>query len=344
MRRTAVFALTPQGASLGKQVAGEIGGDLYLPASFAGDYGALPYHRLKDVVAEKFFSYPRQIYISAAGIVVRTIAPHLRAKDQDPAVVVLDQEGKFAISLLSGHLGGANDLAREVAALTGGEAVITTATDTAGVPSLDVLAKEKNLAIANLETVKSVNMALLKGESLQIFDLEDRLGIKDQGVPGLTAKKLEKEEQWVPKIPGVWVTWGLKEPEPNQLVLHPRCLVVGVGCNRGTGSGEIMGFVTRTFRQNSLSLKSLHCLTTIEAKRDEQGLLDAARQFSAPVVFYGPSELNSIEVPNPSGIVKKHMGVSSVCEATALLKSQGGRLLVPKTKSRNVTLAVALEN
>jgi cobalt-precorrin 5A hydrolase len=344
MKKTAVFALTPQGARLGKQLASQMDGDLYLPARLADDYGAIPFDRFREVVVDQFLSYSRQIFIAAAGIVVRSIAPHLRTKDKDPAVVVLDQEGRFAISLLSGHLGGANDLAREVAGWTGGEAVITTATDSAGVPSFDLLAKERNIAIGNLEAVKSVNMALLRGETVQIFDPENRLGLKDLGTVGFSTEWLEKEEQWVNGTPGIWVTWRSKEPESNQLVLHPRCLVVGIGCNRGTGREEITNLLASTLRENTLSLKSLHCLTTIEAKKDERGLLDAARQLDVPLVFFGGSELSSIEVPNPSGIVKEHMGVSSVCEATALLKSKGGRLLVPKTKSRNVTLAIALEN
>jgi cobalt-precorrin 5A hydrolase len=246
------------------------------------------------------------------------------------------------ISLLSGHLGGANELTKEVARLIGGHAVITTATDTAGVPSMDLLAKERGLVIANLKTVKSVNIALLTGEPVQIFDPENRLGLRNND--GYVFERIEEEEQWVPGHPGVWVTWKNKEARSNQLVLHPRCLVAGIGCNRGTDCREILDFIAGTLRKNDLSLKSLHCLSTIEAKKDEQGLLDAARELDVPLLFFSPSELKTFEVPNPSGVVKKHMGVASVCEATALLKSRGGRLLIPKTKSKNVTLAVALEN
>jgi cobalt-precorrin 5A hydrolase len=230
--------------------------------------------------------------------------------------------------------------------LTGGQAVITTATDTAGVPSVDLLAKEKDLTIANLKAVKSINMALLAGEFIQVFDPEDRLGLKACIRPGFAIEWINNGEQWINECPGVWVTWKRKTPdhEMNQLVLHPRRLVAGLGCNRGTEPQEIVNLIKNTFQKEGLSLKSLKCLTTIEAKKGEQGLLDAARELDAALIFFRKSELESIKAPHPSSVVKKHMGVSSVCEATALLKSGKGRLLVPKTKSRNATLAVALES
>ncbi|EFK09443.1 protein CbiG [delta proteobacterium NaphS2] len=295
-------------------------------------------------MAENFSRYPNHIFIAAAGIVVRAVSPHLTSKDRDPAVIVLDQEGKYVISLLSGHLGGANDLARKIAPLTGGEPVITTATDTAGIPSMDLLAKEKGLIIFNLEAVKSVNMALLMGETIQIYDPEDHLGLKTVNLAGCAVEQVLREGRWRRKTPGVWVTWKNERAEtlPKRLILHPRSLVAGVGCNRGTGSREILDHITRTFRANGLALGSLKCLTTIEAKRDEEGLLTAARELGVRLFFFSPPEINAVHVPHPSDVVKNHMGVSSVCEATALLKSHGTRLLVPKTKSPNVTLAVAL--
>ncbi|MBW1943476.1 MAG: cobalt-precorrin 5A hydrolase [Deltaproteobacteria bacterium] len=344
--KTAIYALTPQGARLGHALADKLRGDLFLSTRLAGSHGAIPFDRLLDAVAGNFSSYPRHVFIAAAGIVVRAVAPHLKSKDRDPAVVVLDQEGEYVISLLSGHLGGANELARKVAQLTGGKAVITTATDTAGVPAIDVLAKERNLSIANLEAVKSVNMALLAGEPVQVFDPEDRLGLKNQKRAGFVVERIDNRDQWISRHAGVWVTWNSKDPgsETSKLILHPKCLVAGIGCNLGTRRQEIVDLIKDTFKKNMISIRSLKCITTIEAKKNEHGLLKAARELDVPLIFAGKSELESIEVPHPSGVVKKHMGVSSVCEATALLKTGGGRLLVPKTKSLNATLAVTLES
>ncbi len=343
MKETAIYALIAEGARLGRYLADQLDGDLFLPARLAGSYGACPFDRLRDAVAENFSLYHRQIFIAAAGIVVRTIASHLESKGRDPAVVVLDQKGRHVVSLLSGHLGGANDLAREVARLTGGDAVITTATDTAGLPSIDLLCRDKGLVIANLEAVKAVNMAILAGEPVQVFDPEDRLGLRDRQVAGISVEWIREEGGWIRGRPGAWVTWRDKRPAPGQLVLHPRCLIAGVGCNRGVDSREVLALIRATLEENSIAIEGLKCLTTIDAKKDEAGLIEAAHRLGVPLIYVSPEEIRSIEVPHPSDIVKKHMGVSSVCEATAILKSRGGRLLVPKTKGRNVTLAVALE-
>ena len=177
MSQTAIYALTPQGARLGRILADKLSGDLFLPARLAASHGAISFDRLLDVVAKNFSLFSAHVFIAATGITVRAIAPHLESKDRDPAVIVVDQEGRHAISLLSGHLGGANELARRIAGLTGGRAVITTATDIQGVLSLDLLAKEKGLAIANLDAVKFVNMALVSGEPIHVYDPEDRLGL-----------------------------------------------------------------------------------------------------------------------------------------------------------------------
>jgi len=345
MNKTAIYALTPQGARLGKVLADRLVGDLFLPYRIAEKYEAIPFDRLMEAVARNFSSYPRQVFIAAAGIVVRAISPHLKRKDCDPAVIVLDQEGRYVISLLSGHLGGANELAREIALLTGGEAVITTATDVAGVPSIDVLARNKGLVILNLDAIKSINMALLTGEPVQIFDPESRLDLLNHEYASVNLEQVTEKKGWVKSRPGIWVTWKEKSPDhiARQLILHPRCLIAGVGCNRSTVSQEIVELITSTFRENELALHSLKCLSTIDTKRDENGLREAAHHLGVPLIFASPSELKSIKVPHPSRVVEKHMGVSSVCEAAALLRAGRGRLLVSKTKSLNVTLAIALE-
>ncbi len=343
-KKTAIYALTTQGAKLGKHLAEKLNGDLFLPKRLSEIHGGIPFDLLKEAVSEHFFIYPQLIFIAAAGIVVRAIATYLRSKDRDPAIVVLDQEGRYVISLLSGHLGGANELADQIARLTGGQAVITTATDVAGVPSMDMLAKAHHLAIQNLDAVKSVNMALLDGVSIQVHDPDNRLKLNEDNAEGISFRSIQDSEDWAPGEPGVWVTWRIKEPDPAQLVLHPRCLIAGIGCNRGTDSREIMDLILDTFEQNTFSKQSLKCLTSIDAKQDEIGIKQVSQELDVPALFYSRSDIETVEVPNPSGTVKKHMGVSSVCEATALLKSKGGRLLVPKTKSKNATLAIALEN
>jgi cobalt-precorrin 5A hydrolase len=343
MKTTAIYALTPQGARLGKVLAERFDGDFFLPRGLAEEHGAQAFDRLLVLVAETFPLYRQHVFIAASGIVVRAIAAHLRSKRVDPAVVVIDQRGKHVISLLSGHLGGANRLAEEAAAITGGVPVITTATDTEGVVSIDLLTEERGLVLSNPQAVKGVNMALLKGEAVQVYDPGDWLGLAEHPQRRLF-RLLNEEKECDPEKPGVWVTWETGKQDGGRLVLHPPVLIAGVGCNRGTEAREILGLITRTFSHHSLAVLSIRCLVTIEEKREEEGLLKASRVLDVDLVSFPASELRTVAVPNPSQEVMKHMGVESICEAAALLKSGAKELLVQKTKSRNVTLAVALQS
>ncbi|MFP5240528.1 MAG: cobalt-precorrin 5A hydrolase [Acidobacteriota bacterium] len=338
---TAVYALTPQGAALGARLARSLGGELFLPERMAADApGARGFASLTELVAEKFHEYGAHVFVAACGIVVRAIAPHLRGKDADPAVVVLDQNGRHAVSLLSGHLGGANDLAREVALLCGGEAVITTATDCAGLPSLDVLARDSGLGIENLAAVKAVNAALLEGRTVQLFDPQGLLA-----VPAEHAGLLE----WLaaphlmdPERPRVLVDWRAGGAGPGCLALRPKVVVAGVGCRKGTPGAEIVEALAQACAARGVALGSVCVLASIEAKRGEPGLAEAARALGAELVFFEAGELAGVAVPNPSPMPLKHVGVESVCEAAALLAAGTAKLLAPKRKTATVTVALAL--
>jgi len=339
--KTAVYAFTRKGARLAGKISETLGGDLYLPERLAGEFDAKPFSALGPLVRSLFLDYGSHVFVGATGIAVRAVAPIIRSKDRDPAVVVVDQQGRYAVSLLAGHLGGANELARRIAGITGGEAVITTATDGEGIPSIDMLAMEKGMAIGNIEAVKEVNGALLDGGPIQVFDPEDRMGLST-GMEGVEIISVVREQEWLPDVPGVWVSWREKEPGPGQLVLHPRCLVVGLGCNRGTTVREICRTIEDLFASQGLSLSSLLALSTIDLKRDERGLIQAAAALETSIRFFQAESLDKVEVPNPSVMAKRHVGARSVCEAAAIKGAWNGRLVVPKIKSGSVTLAVAL--
>lgn len=338
-KHLAVYALTPQGARLARALCAELGAALYLPRKLAGP-GEQAFDSLPALVASTFRAHSGHVFVAAAGIVVRAIAPHLKGKASDPGVVVMDQAGRHAVSLLSGHLGGANDLARRAAALSGGEAVITTATDTAGLPSLDMLARDSGLAVENLDAVKDVNAGLLAGEAVQVFDPETRLA-----VPARHCDLFE----WVaaphhldPARPCVAVTWR-ETPLPLRcLRLRPRVVVAGVGCRKGTSAAAILDALRGACAAKSVSPVSVAALASIEAKRGEAGLLQAASEIGAELVFFSARQLGRVAVENPSARVLKHMGVESVCEAAALLASGSERLLSPKMKTSAVTVALAL--
>ncbi|WP_449245438.1 cobalt-precorrin 5A hydrolase [Desulfobacca acetoxidans] len=341
MRPIRVVALTPAGVRLARRLCQTLEGtECWLPASWA-TAGEHTFDRLTDVFAEAFTNDRDLVCIMATGIVVRQVAPLLQGKDRDPAVVVLDQEGRFAVSLLSGHLGGANELACRVAATLGGTPVITTATDIQGLPALDLLAAQAGLIIENPTGVKEVSMALLAGNPVRLVDPEDRLATVLAGYPHLFHREaaLEAALAGSPQ-PTVYVGCRERSWPTGWLRLRPRSLIAGVGCHRGTPSLEILDHIQEVFRQAGLSLLSLKALATIAAKKDEPGLKEAARRLEVELLWYTAEELEHVPVPHPSAQVTRHVGAKSVSEAAALKAGQG-ELLIPKHKSANVTVAVA---
>ena len=338
-----IISFTPAGNALGRRLAREIpGASFWVPIvchpnypeaqSFAG-FGAL--------MTQAFEEKHPLICIMATGIVIRHLCPLLQGKDTDPPVVVVDEGGRFAISLISGHLGGANKLAHTVAKLLGATPVITTATDVQGLPALDVLAPRMGLHLENLQAVKEVNMALLRGQKVILVDSEHLL----QEVLSDSQNLFEPVAETLDVLqkPGPAVYVGNREyPWPEGwLRLRPRNLMVGVGCNQGTPAAEILELLENTFQQHQLSWHSFHTLATIAAKKDEPGLKAVVGQLGVNFTWYTKEELQPIQVPNPSALVERHMGVASVCEAAALKTAATKTLLVPKQKSPNVTLAVA---
>ena len=351
---TAIWALTPKGATLARCLAEHLTpADCFLSTRIATEkHQSYTYKHLKEAVAGKFGQYKKHIFIMATGIVVRTIAPYLIHKTKDPAVVVVDEAGKFAISLISGHLGGANELAHKVAKAICGQAVITTATDVNDVPAVDLLAKKKRLKIENPTAIKAVNMALLTGEQMTIYDPYKQLEDQPWSTP---LKFLSGDANWdqirekfSQSAAGVLID-DRRRPDLDQtisdqkvLVLRPLTLTVGMGCNRNTPAEEMIELLEAVFNQFNLSMDSIETLASVDLKADEPGLLHLGRKLNLELTLFSPDELDKVEhVPTPSTVVKKHLGVSSVCEAAALLGSHKGTLIVPKQKTQNVTLAIA---
>lgn len=341
-----VYALTPKGADVASVVATELDADLFLPEDLAEEHSARGFRSLLATVRDNWPLYPEQIYVAATGIVVRAISPLLDSKDKDPAVVVMDQFGCFAVSLVSGHLGGANELARLVAEITDGQPVITTATDCQNLQAIDVAARQAGLAIGNTRAIKAVNMAMIRSEPFGLADPEDRLGWRTLPPKNVTIVDLEDIRDKEPGMPGVIVTWRTlsgSSGDEDVLRLHPKCLVAGMGCNSGTSESEILDLLHKTFDRAGLEIKSLACLTTTSRKQDEPGLNRAAEELGVKLICIEHDLLKAVSVPNPSTTVHRHMGVNSICEAAALIQSKSQSLLVEKTKSANATLAVALD-
>ncbi len=336
-----ILALTPQGAALARRLSrGLPGAECWLSQAQAGEPGDQVFANLAGAFRQAFAAGDNLVCVMAAGIVVRSIAPYLKGKAADPAVVVVDEAGRYAISLLSGHLGGANDLARQVAEVLGGTAVITTATDVQGLPALDVLAAQQGLAIENLPEVRAIHMALLAGRPVRLVDPQGFLAGAVAAYPELLIPEADLDRALAGGGPAVYVGFREREWPPEWLRLRPRNLVAGMGCHKGTPAAELLEFIKDTFRQAGLSLLSLKALATIEAKKAEPGLRQAARTLGVEFLWFTASDLEAIPVPNPSPRVTRHLGVASVSEAAAL-KAGGVELIVTKRKAANATLAVA---
>ena len=347
--RIAIIAITRNGARLGARLrSGFAVADLFVSRKYSGQAGkgAISFDmELRQLVSDLWPETEGFVFIMATGIVVRLIAPHLAGKELDPAVVVMDDVGKFAISLISGHLGGANELASKCAFLTGARDVITTATDANGLPSFDMLAREEGWIIDDISRVKTLNALLLDNEKIAVVDPTGRVRPFFHGVGNLTFHDTFMDAFKSNAKGFLFVTNRHLPPQAQSndlLLLRPKNLVLGIGCNSGTSAEEIEEAISTHLKRVFLSIKSVECIATAVAKRDEKGLLDFAAKWEIELKFYESEELNGVTVPSPpSDHAMKAIGATGVAEPAALLASNGGMLLLKKVKSGNVTLAVA---
>lgn len=347
----AIIALTRNGSRLGARLQAACpGATLYVPARFAAEGGAAatPFAgELKELVAGLWPTCRAFAFIMATGIVVRTVAPLLAGKERDPAVVVLDEAGQFAIPLLSGHLGGANQLAGELAAALGAVPVITTATDVNGLTAWDEAARLAGLAVEPLGRIKDLNSLLLEGAHIALVDEHGLVAPRYAATPGVelydsVAAALAGEGAGLVVVGHRVVAAPAGRP---LLSLRPRDLVAGIGCNRGTSAGEIEAVLRAALTDAGLSFASLAALASIDAKADEPGLLEFAARRTLPLTCFTAEQLNAVPVPSPaSPHALAAVGARGVCEPAALLAAAGGPLLVNKHKSGNVTVAVAEMN
>ena len=275
------------------------------------------------------------LFLGACGIAVRSIAPYLESKASDPAVLVADEGGNFVISLVSGHLGGANKLTSEVARILKAIPVITTATDVAGCFPVDVWAKEQGLAICGLKEAKAVSAALLEGRTVGFTsdfpvkgDLPQGLEWKNTGQTGIAVTIDET-----------------RNPFDTTLRLVPPVLCIGIGCCRGTGAREISLAVDKAFSQQGISPQAAAGVFSIDFKKDEPGLLAFCRERGLPFITYSATALGQLQGAfSSSPFVEEVTGIDNVCERSAVLGSGGGRLVIRKYTGKGVTVAAAQQD
>jgi cobalt-precorrin 5A hydrolase len=287
--------------------------------------------RLQLFTRQLFGQYDALIFIMATGIVVRSIAPWVKDKTTDPAVVVLDDAGTNVISLLSGHLGGANQLARDIAAFLQAHPVITTATDVNELPAVDLLARQAGLTIASMQDAKTVTACLVNRQKVELQDDDHWLG------------QLELPEVKAPLAARIIVSnrRNLQADVPFVQLIPPN-LVLGVGCKKGSDPGLLWQFIREQLNLFQIDERSIASVCSISLKANEPAIIEAAQRLKCTLHFFEAQELQQVDhLFEGSDFVKATTGVASVSSTAAFLRgNRNGRFLVTKARKAGMTLSL----
>ena len=309
---------------------------------------------IKDFTAEAWDKYDGLVYHVSLGAVIRTIAPFLKGKDVDPAVVTVDDGKRFAISVLSGHVGGANELTDQIAVLLGAQSVVTTASDARGTIAVDILGRELGWTLEDKANVTPVSAAVVNEKAVAFIQECGEANWWTRATPlpknvqifaSIEAAKLAGDfeaylivsdratEQLKSALNAVW---------EKIVIYRPKTLCLGMGCDAGTDLDEVLGLVTRTLDEAGLSLKSLKSLASIDLKAKEESLHQLAAHFKLSLQFFTRDQLNAVgTISPPNPVVEKYTGAVGVSEPAAMLSAGAKDLVVTKHKSQRATLAVA---
>ena len=310
-----LISFTDRGEALAKLLAEALGG--------TADRGI----KASEWTERYFGEAEALIFVGAAGIAVRSVAPHLKNKALDPAVVVVDEGGRFAVPILSGHLGGANDLARRIGEICGSLPVITTATDVSGKFAVDEWARRQNFALLEPERILPVSARILKGETVTVTS--------DFPIRGVCPEGVTIGEKGLVKV-------GICRDESSALHLVPGIGVLGVGCKRGTTRETLEAVFEEFCIQNRFYPECIAGAASIDVKADEPGLLEFCKAHGWDLATFSAGTL--AEVPgefSDSAFVRETVGVGCVCERAAVLLSRGV-LIFRKYAKCGVTMALAL--
>lgn len=310
------------------QVSIDIPTDIYTKDSFRGS--------LRDFVGELFKEYSYLLFIMATGIVVRVIAPYLKDKTIDPGIMVMDEGGDFVISLLSGHLGGANACSQKISKAIGATPVITTASDVLRLPSVDLLARKLHCRMDSLEKAKEITADIVNGKKVGILsDISINIPTYDN------IKVIESED--VPNSHSIiYITNKiLVHPFPRSIQLIPQNILVGIGCRRGVESKRMIQAINIVFEELGLHRDSLKGLASVDIKKDEVGIREASKYLKVPVDFIDREQIKEVEDRfEVSEFVKKAIGVGAVAQPCGYLISHRGTCLMKKKKLDGIVLSI----
>jgi cobalt-precorrin 5A hydrolase / precorrin-3B C17-methyltransferase len=331
MNRPVIFILGASALPLANRLKQPLHGEIHAPHCVSG--GDVSYDKATAHLGQVFQQGRSIIGLCASGILIRALAPHLGDKRAEPPVIAVAEDGSSVVPLLGGHH-GANALAKEIAAVTGGHAAITTAGDVRFGASLDE--PEPGFILANPQDMKTATAALLSGAPLSVrYSRESRNPQMPADLANVTIVP------WTPFFDGVTleVTEHIASGGAKHLVYHPRTLAVGIGCERGTSADEVRTLINDTLAAHNLAGQSIATFASIDLKEDEPAL-----NMLHPVTYFTADDLNeqAPKLKNPSDYVKSEVGTPSVAEASALAAaSPQSELIVPKTKGKRATIAIA---
>ncbi|HIK27180.1 MAG: precorrin-3B C(17)-methyltransferase [Oscillatoriaceae bacterium SKW80] len=315
----AAIATTIEGAKRLQFICQTGKATLWVPESLKIENSKIYKGSLKNHIAEIWQHYKSFIFSLAAGAVVRIIAPLLQNKSKDPAVVIIDETGKFAISICSGHQGGAEKLTRIIARKMGATPVLTGASAALNLPGIDILGIPFGWQRGRGDW-KGVSAAVARGELVQVIQ-EDGSTLWQYHLPEKHPFYFQGIETSPPAAARIWISCKerfIKEYRIPEIQWHPRVLWVGVGCERGTSKKLIETAIEKVCRENQLAEKAIAGIATIDIKANEAGLVELCSERAWPLRTFSPDILRALKVPNPSTIVEAEVGTPSVAEAAAI--------------------------
>ena len=318
----AIWSVTRGAGRVALKLGEKIAADVYTLAKF-GIENSIQIENFTDEIQSKFNSYDAHIFIMATGIVVRKIAPLIKTKDVDPAVLVVDEKERFVISLLSGHLGGANELTEELAQKFSLLPIVTTSSDITGKIAIDTLSQKMQCQMENLEKAKNITSLIVDNKNVDIL-LPKNVRVGENG--GNSS--------------GVVIASNRENIEVMRL--YPQNLIIGVGCRRGTSKENILVAIDKVMKKHNLSYKSIKKIATVDVKADEIGLIEAAKSLDKELVIVDRKEIAPIEhMFKGSEFVKKQIGVTCVSEPCAYIASnKDGVFLEMKFIDNGITISI----
>ncbi len=355
-RGIAVIAITRRGVETalkiqrGLDISG-VACTVYAPKKYSQNGVVALDKKLADFIADIYSKVDAIVAVMASGIIIRSVAPLLESKLTDPAVVGVDAMGKFAISLLSGHLGGANELAHLVAKSVNAIPVVTTATEVMGKTSVDELARNLHLTIENPDSLVAVNSSIVNGDRI-VLVLVGEAKIPANAIGSFEFRTADTGAQALDIIngydAGIVITHEpltvAKFVKPFT-ILKTRHVVVGLGARKEASADSIITAVDTALEMVHVPLARVYRFATVDIKRDSQPMLDAVKKLGAPLEFLSVDALrmvNNTELSPDSAMVQEKIGIGGVCERAALLVAgKNAKLILKKMKLNGVTVAVA---